>query len=65
MNLKAIFAISLAALPATCGADRIVISDYCQGYRIIRPSRQDTPGTLQQVATENAKWRASCALQKP
>lgn len=42
-----------------------VVSDFCQNTRIFRPSRQDTPDTLRQVATANAKYRALCPKRKP
>jgi hypothetical protein len=61
--VKVLPTITLALLLGGCATtdDRIVISDYCASYRIIRPSRQDTPETLRQVARENTKWRAVCS----
>lgn len=64
MNLSKIFAISSALLLTGCATAPTVISDYCQNYTIIKPSRKDTPGTLQQVATENAKYRGVCPAAK-
>jgi hypothetical protein len=64
VSLNKIFAISLVLLLAGCATAPTVISDYCQNYRIIRPSRSDTPDTLKQVATENAKYRAVCPARK-
>lgn len=40
------------------------INNYGQECRVIRPSKQDTPGTLRQVATENARCRAARAKKK-
>lgn len=39
---------------------QLVVSDYCENATIIRPSRQDTPGTLRQIASNNAKYRGVC-----
>jgi hypothetical protein len=64
VNLKAISAISGTLMLATCSADRVVISDYCQSYSVIKPSRTDTADTLRQIARENAKWRAVCSQAK-
>ena len=36
-----------------------VVNNYAQECRIIRPSKGDTPITLRQVATENARCRAA------
>jgi hypothetical protein len=64
VNLSKISAISGALLLGGCATAPTVISDYCQSYKIIRPSRSDTPGTLKQVATENGKYRAVCPARK-
>jgi len=42
----------------------VAINNYGQECRIIQPSRSDTPGTLRQVATENARCRAARGLKK-
>jgi hypothetical protein len=61
VNLSKIFAISLIALlPAGCVTTQTVVSDFCQDSRIIKPSRKDTPDTLRQIATANARFRALC-----
>lgn len=63
----AILGISLGgctSLGGFAGSPQLVISDYCQSYTIIKPSRKDTIETLRQVATENAKWRSQCQPKK-
>lgn len=37
----------------------VVVNNYATECRIMRPSRNDTPGTLRQIATENARCRAA------
>lgn len=37
-----------------------IVSDYCQSYQIIRPSRRDTDDTQRQIATANARFRSVC-----
>jgi uncharacterized lipoprotein YajG len=64
VSLSKIFALTSAALLAGCATTPTVISDYCQSYRVIQPSRKDTADTLRQIATENAKFRAVCAPGK-
>lgn len=60
--IKTIILLSLALpiMPQRCDSPT-VISDFCQSYTIIRPSRSDTPDTLKQIATANAKYRAVCS----
>lgn len=60
MSLSKIFAISLIALPAGCVTTQTVVSDFCQDSGLIKPSRKDTPDTLKQIATANARFRALC-----
>jgi hypothetical protein len=60
VSYRAILGISGALLLAGCATAPIVVSDYCQNYTVIKPSRSDTPGTLKQIATENAKYRGVC-----
>lgn len=38
---------------------QIVVNNYAQECKIIRPSRKDTDDTLKQIATENARCRAA------
>lgn len=58
---KAVILLFLLSGCATLEKPSVVISDYCGNAGVIRPSRADTPGTLRQIAKNNAKYRALCS----
>lgn len=41
-----------------------VVSDFCSSGKLIIASRQDTPETLSQIRTHNAKIHAHCDAKK-
>lgn len=41
----------------------VVVNNYANECAIIRPSRQDAPGTLKQINTQNSRCRAAKGKQ--
>jgi hypothetical protein len=58
-KLSLLLVLVLVLVLTACAKPTFVLTE-CIAFDIIRPSRLDTKGTLEQVAEHNAAWRASC-----
>lgn len=53
----------LGGCPATVGSGTASVT--CQTIKFVYLSRKDTPGTIQQVAENNASWISTCGNPPP
>ena len=58
-KLSLLLALVLLLVLTACAKPTFVTSE-CIIFDVIKPSRLDTRGTLEQVAEHNAAWRAAC-----